>query len=701
MELYSGKEWSLPEYGKTQKCSVCVWEDRWSVFVWNGSTLYIHNALSGELMEKRKTRDSIVKVVYCSFDGYGTCIAALLHDGCQIWDNGGDCYLVSLPCRMSTLFPIRNGLLFERIDDTQLTNTSFNLTSTLHSFPNYFSLSSPLSLPKPISQSTTESSILNQSVLDLSRILNVSEMELLNSRLDDSSEDDISIIASLSPWNLTVIYDKVQKSHYIFQLVSHLDDHGLNADALLETALTTKPSFSDSFIQLLNIPEYGAVFRFAIESETPFDHVILTAGMYKSQKLFFYCKQGDHIRCFSFPRSCLTMAGEMGETVELTEVSEMEGTIMDLCSNLDCVPEGTVLKNSVLIMTNKGPLLLLDGIVFPITISLHDCKFRNGRYSCHSHFLLEMVHSSIHIFPAELSMDSLLLRFLSLVSHPLSSFPAGELTEEMRRAYGELAGEAWLAGNETVVERMAGKSGGKELWEELEELVEKEEFGELAGKEDGGNDVCWMAGEWLDGKSEVYGDYHIHGHDDQWDGHDDQWDGHRQNDVYCDDGRCDSQSEDYQHGLCNDHDHDDHHNDGNNNDNRNDANHNDHYNDYNGNSDNHNDDNNHHNDNNDSNHHFHHFHHFHPNLSPLFPLLFPANLPSRQPPPPPPPSPLLQEIKRLFTFPPNFPSHSQKRPCQSPSFVRRPHYQHPRGNQTSNPHSVARHTRSLASSTIR
>ena len=146
MELYSGKEWSLPEYGKTEKSSVCVWEDRWSVFVWKDSTLYIHNALNGELMGKRKTRDSIVKVVYCSFNGYGTCIAALLHDGCQIWDEGGDGYMVSLPCRMSTVFSIRNGLLFERIDDAQLTNTSFNLTSTLHAFPNYFSLSSPLSL---------------------------------------------------------------------------------------------------------------------------------------------------------------------------------------------------------------------------------------------------------------------------------------------------------------------------------------------------------------------------------------------------------------------------------------------------------------------------------------------------------------------------------------------------------------------------
>ena len=167
-------------------------------------------------MGKRKTRDSIVKVVYCSFNGYGTCIAALLHDGCQIWDEGGDGYMVSLPCRMSTVFSIRNGLLFERIDDAQLTNTSFNLTSTLHAFPIYFSLSSPLSLPKPIFQSTTEGSFLNQSILDLSRILNVSEMDVLNSRLDDSSEEDISIIASLSPWNLTVIYDKVQRSHYDF-----------------------------------------------------------------------------------------------------------------------------------------------------------------------------------------------------------------------------------------------------------------------------------------------------------------------------------------------------------------------------------------------------------------------------------------------------------------------------------------------------
>ena len=484
MELYSGKEWSLPEYGKTQKSSVCVWEDHWSVFVWKDSTLYIHNVLNGELMGKRKTRDSIVKVVYCSFDGYGTCIAALLHDGCQIWDEGGDEYMVSLPCRMSTVFSIRNGLLFERIDDAQLTNTSFNLTSTLHAFPNYFSLSSPLSLPKPIFQSTTEGSFLNQSILDLSRILNVSEMDVLNSRLDDSSEEDISIITSLSPWNLTVIYDKVQRSHYIFQLIPLLDaHHGLDVDALLETALSAKPSISDSFIQLLNIPEYGVVFRFSIESETPFRQVILTAGIYESNNLFFYCQQQEHVRCFSFPRSSLELAGGMGETVELTKVSEMAGTLMDSCGFLECVPIGSILDKSVLISTDKGPQFLLDGMVSPIPISLHDAELRNGRYFCHSRFLLEMAGTSIRIFPAEVSMDPKLLRFLSRVSCRLSSFPAGELTEEMRMAYKELAGKAWLAGEEEEWRELAGRVGGKGVWEEVEEWVEKEECGELAGEE--------------------------------------------------------------------------------------------------------------------------------------------------------------------------------------------------------------------------
>lgn len=614
MELYSGKEWSLPEYGKTEKSSVCVWEDRWSVFVWKDSTLYIHNALNGELMGKRKTRDSIVKVVYCSFNGYGTCIAALLHDGCQIWDEGGDGYMVSLPCRMSTVFSIRNGLLFERIDDAQLTNTSFNLTSTLHAFPNYFSLSSPLSLPKPIFQSTTEGSFLNQSILDLSRILNVSEMDVLNSRLDDSSEEDISIIASLSPWNLTVIYDKVQRSHYVFQLISLLDaHHGLDVDALLETALTAKPSISDSFIQLLNIPEYGVMFRFSIESETPFRRVILTAGIYESKNLYLYCQQQDHIRCFSFPRSSLELAGGIGETVELTEVSEMAGTLMDSCGFLECVPIGSILDKSVLISTDEGPQFLLDGMVSPIPISLHDAELRNGRYFCHSRFLLEMAGTSIRIFPAEVSMDPKLLRFLSRVSCRLSSFPAGELTEEMRNAYEELAGKAWLAGEEEEWRELAGRVGGKGIWEEVEEWVEKEECGELAGEEV----ERWMRGLCDDDDDD---DGVIFGY------------GCRIPSKVVNDTSDDDRSVSSDH--CSNRDHDissswsrNHHS----------HDHCSHSNSY------------HHNHHNHDNHDNHDNHSTHP---------FP------------PTSPLLQEIQRLFTFPPSFPSHSQKRSRQSPPLLR-------------------------------
>ena len=116
MEILHGDTLTLSVDRPGVESEICLWNGRLSIFVYETNRLSVYDAMNGSLICKRIARESIVKAIYCTFINYGTCIAALLRDSCMIWCEDGTAYSVAFPCRMQRIYPMTNGLLFERTE---------------------------------------------------------------------------------------------------------------------------------------------------------------------------------------------------------------------------------------------------------------------------------------------------------------------------------------------------------------------------------------------------------------------------------------------------------------------------------------------------------------------------------------------------------------------------------------------------------
>ena len=120
----------------------------------------------------------------------------------------------------------------------------------------YFSLSSPLSIPKPlfIKQEGEEiTSIRTSSFLNLS--MSYSMIDLFNSHIDlNHNERDLQIISILPDYHLIVQYDRIVKRHSI----SRYANIQMNDIELIHKSLHD-PAFQllDPFILSLSSPEYS------------------------------------------------------------------------------------------------------------------------------------------------------------------------------------------------------------------------------------------------------------------------------------------------------------------------------------------------------------------------------------------------------------------------------------------------------------
>ena len=263
----------------------------------SGGELYVYRVTDGSLIRQLHSPDRIEKVTECTFSGYGNCIAALSYSYCNIWNEEGELFSVVLPCRMQAMYPIDNGLVFERIEDLFSMNTSFSISTPIHSIPMYFSLTSPMSIPKPILQKQ-EGEDLSVTALNLSRIMNTS-MDLFSSRIADNLEHDLSIIGIVPEIHLLFLYKRSVGRHSFLRWVSTSSASiGLQSEeAVLDQMMKDDGcELNDAFIQQLCGPEMclDEVFQ-GMESSTAYSRLFWIQA---DSTVFLYCQEGCTIQVY-------------------------------------------------------------------------------------------------------------------------------------------------------------------------------------------------------------------------------------------------------------------------------------------------------------------------------------------------------------------------------------------------------------------
>lgn len=320
-------------------------------------------------MKQLSAEEDIRSIACCSFIGYGNCVAALLNYSCLIWSESGQSYSVSLPCKMSSIHAIKNGLLFERVDDMGSMNVSFTISSAASSIPTYFSLLSPLSIPKPIFQPQEGTGLPDASNVSFSELshgfdvsINYSSIDLFNSRIDTIlPERDVSILASFPAHNLIILYNNNTKEHQIVQLCDvhskhggMIDAHELMLNELNNGSVTTK----DSVFESLNSPDlYMNVLFSGIRQDEPFSSVSLV-----SSTLYF---SADHsVSCYSLPDGSLNDDSAQPGTVSF--VGEHKGKLFTQLQD-----DSSLLKDAVLIVDGTIWKIVLDGrVLFSQVLSI-------------------------------------------------------------------------------------------------------------------------------------------------------------------------------------------------------------------------------------------------------------------------------------------------------------------------------------------
>ena len=303
--------------------------------IYSDRTVTLYHAANGSLVKQLSVAERIEYVACCTFINYGSCVAILLNSSCVIWSESEQLYSVPLPCRMSSLHPLSNGLLFERVDDLGSMNVSFTITSATTSIPVYYSLSSPISIPKPVYQpqdGVVLPDVSNASVSELSHIvdlsMNFSIVDLFNSRVDVSRFDrDVVIVSSIPQYHLLVTYNCNNKEHQLIQLCDVHSKHvGVTSrtELMLRELHQSDVSMKDHVFESLNSPDLCMITLFsgALQDE-PCSSVTVIPSFFDTSSFIIY---------FATPRTlhCYTLTGfsnddEALSTAGVSLISVLEG----------------------------------------------------------------------------------------------------------------------------------------------------------------------------------------------------------------------------------------------------------------------------------------------------------------------------------------------------------------------------------------
>ena len=317
------------------------WNDSYELFLHddgNVSILYYHdtviqfyNFYSGKLWKELHTEEPIVKVIRCRFVNYGNCLCALLHNNCVIWNDAGELFTVVLLCRMESVYALDNGILFERVEDLHSMNTSFSINAPIQSIPMYFSLSSPLSIPKPlfIKQEGEEiTSIRTSSFLNLS--MSYSMIDLFNSHIDlNHNERDLQIISILPDYHLIVQYDRIVKRHSI----SRYANIQMNDMELIHKSLHD-PAFQllDPFILSLSSPEYSLTTVYLDSDSSEIYSKVIVIPSINSSLHYLYCSSSQSIDCFCCSSQAITSLHSF-DSLPFQKIASFSGTIIGKVEN--------------------------------------------------------------------------------------------------------------------------------------------------------------------------------------------------------------------------------------------------------------------------------------------------------------------------------------------------------------------------------
>ena len=322
-------------------------------------TITVFNIGNGKRVKQMSSSEAIRSVACCYFVEYGNCVAALLNYSCLIWSESGQSYSVPLPCRMSSMHAINYGLLFERVDDLGSMNVSFTISSASASIPMYYSLLSPLAIPKPIFQPQEGSGLpdaSNISVSELSHVfdvsLNYSVIDLFTTRIDgNQSERDVRILASFPSYNFIVAYNNNTKEHQLIQLCDvhsrrggMIDPHELMLKELSNANVTMKDSVFDS----LNSPDLFMNLLFCgIPRDEPFSSVALVSST-------LYFSSAHSVFCYSLSR--VSANDELTQPVDVSFIEEHKGVLLTQLKD-----DSHLLKDAVLIVNGDEWKLVLEG----------------------------------------------------------------------------------------------------------------------------------------------------------------------------------------------------------------------------------------------------------------------------------------------------------------------------------------------------
>lgn len=277
----------------------------------------MYNVYDGSIWKLLETDDSIVKVIDCSFHHYGNCLCALLHNSCVIWNEAGEEYTVALPCRMKSIYALEDGILFERVHDLFSMNTSFTITSSIQCIPMYFSLTSPLSIPKPVVTYQDGMDVTNASYLNVSTSLSM--FDVFNSYVAfDRNEQENPIISVIPSYHLIVCFIRNTEKCSILRYtpIEKKELEEMNHSLQLPDF-----SLSDQFISSLNNPDF---ILSTVYSGDELNHLYQSVTCVESvdqTHVFLYCSTNEFTDCFR----CTVDSLKSSSSVQLKFSNRIQG----------------------------------------------------------------------------------------------------------------------------------------------------------------------------------------------------------------------------------------------------------------------------------------------------------------------------------------------------------------------------------------
>ena len=452
-----------------------------------GCELSVYSSIDGSLMKRLHSPDVIEKVIECSFDGYGNCIAALSYSFCNIWSALGELYSVALPCRMSAMYAIDSGILFERIDDLFSMNTSFTISTPIHSIPMYFSLVSPLGIPKPMLQKQ-EGEELTVTALNLSRMVNTS-MDLFSSRIGDNQDREVSIICVLRDVHLLFVYNNSSCQHSLFRWIStESASLGLpSEEAILESVMNDdQDTLNDSFIQLLCSPEY--CLERVFQGMDSYDAFLSICWIEVDSFVFLYCQSKNSIRIYQTRKDSF-LDTESPFPINVDFIQEIEGVIVDPIPDTPFLlirlgsDWGIVFGSTLLAPVVKGArkdFVLTDSHSNHSQSALHKYVMNQG-------IVIEMTESAIEQWFVHLRLDPISEKLLKIVEPLIGNVLYSEdgfRIESSEQPLLFLADYSWIIHDQTTlndcVSRLSSEhvlleaysSSSPYLWEKANESLQ-------------------------------------------------------------------------------------------------------------------------------------------------------------------------------------------------------------------------------------